>query len=209
VWVGVLEECGYDPAKRETLYDIQKCSSRIGQLINDYFDIDRGRLQDFDQKVASAHGLLLNGEASEEDRGLLRALWSGSEGGKERYLALLEKYNIKRVLSHLIGDALGRIITRIQETGFDKDEKAVLIAWHQMSFVQFNQEANDARLLVPFLDSVDSMLYKYELPWMSSVCRCSACLFSRAMSSAANVTSAATARCFEWHSLQKAPINVE
>ena len=152
-------ESGYDPAKREMLYDIQKCSSRIGQLINDYFDIDRGRLLDFDRNVASSHWLLLNREAREDDRGLLRALWSGSERGRERYLALLEKYDIKRVLSHMIRDALVRIVTRIQETGLDKDEKAVLIAWHQMSFVQFNQEVNDARLLAPFLESVDCLLY--------------------------------------------------
>jgi ADP-ribose pyrophosphatase YjhB (NUDIX family) len=207
-WVSVLEECGYDPAKREILYDIQLCSSRIGQLINDYFDIDRGQLQDFDRRVASAHGLLLSGQASEEDRGLLRALWLG-QGGKDRYLALLERYDIRRVLSHMIRDALVGIVARIQQSGFDNDEKAVLIAWHQMSFVQFNQEVNDVRLLSPFLESIDRMLYKYELSGVSSACRCSACVSNRAMPSPSDIPSATDARCFEWHALQKAAIDVQ
>ncbi len=159
-WVGVLEETGYDPEKRDILCDVQRRSSRIGQLINDYFDIERDQLQDFEQKIASAHWLLLCRQAAEEDRALLRQLWSGVEGGREQYLALLDKYDIRSVLRQMIRDALVRIVSRIEESGLDTDEKAILIAWHQMSFVHFYREIDDVSVLSSFLASVENLLIK-------------------------------------------------
>jgi len=156
-WVAVLEETDYDAAKRDMLYDIQRRSSQIGQLINDYFDLERGRLQDFEQRVASAHCLLLYRQASDADRVALRQLWSGMEDGRERYVALLAKYDIRRVLRQLIRDALGQMISSIAGTQFGTDEKAILIAWHQMSFVHFYQEINDVSVLSPFLVAVENL----------------------------------------------------
>ena len=84
-----MDELGYEVAKREMLYEIQRRSSRVCQLINDYFDIGRGRLWDFDHRVASSHSLLLNRLASDSDRALLRELWSGGEEGRDSYRSLL------------------------------------------------------------------------------------------------------------------------
>ncbi len=163
-WVGVLEETGYDREKRDALYDIQERSSRIGQLINDYFDLDRGGLRDFDQKIASAHWLLLSRRVDESDSVLLRQLWSEASGCKEHYLALLEKYEIEKVLRHMIREALTQIIRRIEETNLDRDEQSILIAWQQMSFGHFYPELDSMGLLSPFLASVENLLIERERP---------------------------------------------
>jgi hypothetical protein len=157
-WVGVLSEDGCDGTRQRILYDIQRRSAQIGQLINDYFDIGRGGLRDFDRRVTSAVSILLGGLAAPDDHALLGKLWSATEGGKEQYQHLLEKYDIAGVLRGKIRDGLVKMIQDIQERDLETDEKTVLIAWHQMSFVHFYQEIDGVSELVSFVDSIERLL---------------------------------------------------
>lgn len=160
-WKVVLEESGYNTKKIELIYNFQKQSSEIGQLINDYFDIVKGGLEDFENKTASMHWLLLYREANVKDKSLLSTLWSSNESNKEIYQTLLIKYDIKSILHQIIKEKLDKIIDKIQDSELDPDEKCILIAWHQMSFIHFKKEVNEVRLLSKFLESVNSILYKY------------------------------------------------
>lgn len=160
-WKVVLEESGYNAKKIELIYNFQKQSSEIGQLINDYFDISKGGLEDFDTKTASMHSLLLYEEVNEPDKHLLTTLWSNNECNKENYKMLLTKYDIRSILHQIIGEKLDKLIEQIQDSDLDPDEKCILVAWHQMSFIHFRTEINDAKLLSNFLDTVNSILYKY------------------------------------------------
>lgn len=160
-WKVILEESGYNVKKIKLIYNFQKQSSEIGQLINDYFDIVKGGLEDYENKIASTHWLLLYRETNAQDKRLLETLWSDNESNKEKYQTLLKKYDIKSILHQIITEKLDKIIEQIQDSDLDPDEQCILVAWHQMSFIHFKNEVNDVRLLSKFLESVNSILYKY------------------------------------------------
>lgn len=171
VWVGVLEEAEYDASKREIVHKIQERSSRIGQLINDYFDIERGQLRDFDQRTASAHWLLLKDRVQGDDSALLRQMWARRQTEKAQYLLLLGKYDIGRELGTMIKEALVDMINDINASDLEEDEKSILIAWHQMSFVQFHPEMRDPSLVSSFLKSVESLLVQRNLDLITATPR--------------------------------------
>lgn len=160
-WKAVLKRSGYSKKKIKLIYNFQKQSSEIGQLINDYFDIYKGGLEDFSTKTVCMHSLLLYKEVNELDKSLLNTLWFNKGSNKENYKLLLTKYDIRTLLHQIINEKLDKIIEQIQDSDFDPDEKCILIAWHQMSFIHFKCEVNDTKTLSKFLDAVNNILYQY------------------------------------------------
>jgi ADP-ribose pyrophosphatase YjhB (NUDIX family) len=160
-WRVVLEESGYNQKHIELIYNFQRQSSEIGQLINDYFDIVRGNLEDFDTKTSSMHWLLVHREADLLDKNMLESLWVNKESNKEMYQNLLKKYDIKNILQKNIVEKLDSIIKEIQDSDLGSDEKCILVAWHQMSFIHFKNDIIDVSILPNFINSVNNILYNY------------------------------------------------
>lgn len=163
-WRACLRAAGRWPAG-DALYKFHCRTARFGQLLNDYFDLRTGTLQDFKQGVYSYYAFRL--AVKVDDKQSVDELWSrhDEKNAVDDVRHLLEQHDVTETVR---GDAmtmLETLISAARELLVSPDEQDVLIGWLEQSLFNTLPPSQAAELnykpeFTRFLDSFERLCAK-------------------------------------------------
>ena len=139
-WAEGLRLVGKEKQAR-FLFSLHETTSKLGQIINDYFDLRDLTLRDFTDEVVSYYSIVLRRalSANPSDLQTFLDLWSAprTEHTRERYQRLLRKYDVQEMLRQEVLRISDDVIDRVRNSGIDGHHKEIVIGWLRLSFRDF------------------------------------------------------------------------
>lgn len=165
-WQEGLNEIGKHQ-EANFLGELHKRTSKLGQIINDYFDL-RNELRDFDDGVISYYTILLKQGISrnESDLYAFKKFWN-NKNFKDEYKSLLEKYQIEKIIREQVLKEIEDIQMIILNSGLDEAKKNILVAWIKLSIKDFGESdllsSDFSDDLNNFLESINEICYQEKI----------------------------------------------